>query len=81
MNEAEIDNRAATLLKLEIPGLVYDLCDHYGCQTSKSEVFWEKAKEFLEKDVGVGTVMHDWRYSVVINIAKAIRVRYMDLRE
>ena len=40
-------------------------------------MFWAKAKEFLEEDVG--TAVDDWRHSKVVHLAKAISVR--DLRE
>ena len=77
LSEAEIDTRVATLFELEEPGLVYDLRDHYSGRQSKFEVFWQKAKEFLEEDIG--TAVDDRRHSMVIHVAKAISVR--DLRE
>lgn len=44
LREHEID-------ELEEPSLVYDLRDHFGGRQSQFDVFWEKAKEYLE-DVG-----------------------------
>ena len=77
LSEAEIDTRVATLFEREEPGLVYDLRHHYSGRQSKFELFWQKAKEFLEEDVG--TAVDDRRHSMVIHVAKAISVR--DLRE
>ena len=64
-------------MELEEPDLVYDLRDHFGGQQSRFEVFWQKAKEFIEEDVG--TAVDDRRHSTVVHVAKAISVQ--DLRE
>ena len=73
LSEAEIDTRVATLFELEEPGLGYNFRNHYSGQLSKFEVFWEKAKEFLEEDVG--TALDDRRHSMGIDVAKAFSVR------
>ena len=52
LSESEIDERVAALVELEEPDLIYDLRDHFGGRQSRFEVFWQKAKEFLEEDVG-----------------------------
>ena len=77
LSESEIDERVAALLELEEPDLVYDLRDHFGGRQSRFELFWQKAKEYIEEDVG--TAVDDRRHSSVVHVAKAISVR--DLRE
>ena len=61
------------------PDLMYNLHvrDHFGERKLQCKVFWLKAKEFLEEDVG--TAVDDRTHSTVIHVAKAISVR--DLRE
>ena len=48
---SEIDERVAALFELEEPPLVYMyhlIRDHYGGRQSKFDMFWQKAKEYLE---------------------------------
>ena len=52
---------------------MYDLRDHFSGRQSKFDVFWQRAKEYLEEDVG--TAVDDRRHSTVLHIAKAISVR------
>ena len=75
--ESEVDERVTALFELEEPSLVYDLRDHFSGRQSKFDTFWQKAKEYLEEDVG--TAVDDRRHSTVLHVAKAISVR--DLRE
>ena len=77
LSESEIDERVAALFELEEPSLVYDLRDHFSGRQSKFDVFWQRAKEYLEEDIG--TAVDDRRHSTVLHVAKAISVR--DLRE
>ena len=77
LSESEIDERVAALFELEEPSLVYDLRDHFSGRQSKFDVFWQRAKEYLEEDIG--TAVDDQRHSTVLHAAKAISVR--DLRE
>ena len=74
ISEKEVDERLSALLELEEPDLIYDLRDvNPGNQSNRYSVFWSKAKEFLEEDVG--TAVDDRRHSQVVHIAKAISVR------
>ena len=74
ISEKEVDERLSALLELEEPDLIYDLRDvNPGNQSNRYSVFWSKAKEFLEEDVG--TVVDDRHHSQVVHIAKAISVR------
>lgn len=50
---------------------------NYAGKGSRFDVFWSKAKEFLEEDVG--TTVDDRRHSQVVHLAKAILVR--DVKE
>lgn len=77
LSESEIDERVAAVVELEEPSLAFDLRDHFSGRQSQFEMFWQKAKEFLEEDVGTAT--DDRRHSSVVHVAKAISVR--DLRE
>ena len=54
------------------PGYTTDVLDYFGERQSQFEVFWQKAKEFLED---VGTAVDDRTHSTVIYVAKAISVR------
>eukprot|EP00731_Ephydatia_muelleri_P010010 Em0005g596a len=77
LEESEIDARVDTFFELEEPSLIYDLREHYKGNQSKFDVFWQRAKEYLEEDVG--TAVDDRRHSTIVHMAKAISVR--DLRE
>ena len=77
LSESEIDERVAALFELEELSLVYDLRDHFSGRQSKFDVFWQRAKEYLEEDIG--TAVDDRRHSTVLHAAKAFSVR--DLRE
>ena len=66
LSESEIDERVAALFELEEPSLVYDLRDHFSGRQSKFDIFWQKAKEYLEEDVG--TAVDDRRHSTVLHI-------------
>ena len=50
LSESEIDERVAALFELEEPSLLYDLCDHFSGRQSKFDVFWQRAKEYLEEE-------------------------------
>ena len=76
-SQAELDERVNAFFEMEEPGLVYDLRQIYSGRASQYDTFWEKAKEFLEEDVG--TAVDDCRHSQRVHLAKAISVR--DLRE
>ena len=53
LSEKEVDERLSALFDLEEPDLIYDLRDvNPGNQSNHYGVFWSKAKEFLEEDVG-----------------------------
>ena len=74
ISEKKVDERLSALLELEEPDLIYDLRDvNPGNQSNRYSVFWSKAKEFLEEDVG--TAVDDRRHLQVVHIAKAISVR------
>ena len=77
LEESEIDARVDTFFELEEPSLIYDLRVHYKGNQSKFDVFWQRAKEYLEEDVG--TAVDDRRHSTIVHMATAISVR--DLRE
>lgn len=72
LSEKEIDERVNLLFELEEPDFIYDL---RSLNSSKQhyDVFWNKAKEFLEEDIG--TAVDDRRHSGVVHVAKAISVR------
>ena len=76
-SQEEVDARVSAFFDLEEPDLVFDLRHLYCGRASKFDMFWAKAKEFLEEDVG--TAVDDRRHSQVVHLAKAISVR--DLRE
>ena len=74
---SQVDDRVAAFFDLEEPDLIYDLRENYAGNGSKFNLFWNKAKEFLEEDLG--TAIDDRRHSQVVHLAKAISVR--DLKE
>ena len=76
-SQEEVDERVAAFFELEDPDLVFDLREAYNGNSSKFDLCWSKAKEFLEEDVG--TAVDDRRHSQVVHLAKAISVR--DFRE
>ena len=76
-SQEEVDERVAAFFEVEEPDLVFDLREAYSGNSSKFDLFWRKAEEFLEEDVG--TAVDDRRHSQVIHLAKAISVR--DFRE
>ena len=71
-SEKEVDERVDLLFELEEPDFIYDL---RSLNSSKQhyDVFWNKAKEFLEEDIG--TAVDDRRHSGVVHVAKAISIR------
>ena len=76
-SQEEVDVTVSTFFDLEEPELGFDLWHLYSGRASMFDMFWAKAKEFLEEDVG--TAINDWRHSEVVHLAKAISVR--DLSE
>ena len=76
-SQSELDERVCAFFELEEPDLTYDLRQLYSGRASLYDTFWEKAKQFLEEDVG--TAVDDRRHSQVVHLAKAVSVR--DLRE
>ena len=52
---------------------MYDLQELYAGRHTKFDLFWAKAKELLEEDIG--TAVDDRRHSQVIHLAKAVSVR------
>ena len=64
-------------IELEEPDLVYDLCQLYSGQASQYDTFWEKAKEFLEEDIG--TAVDDCQHSQIVHLAKVVSL--CDLKE
>ena len=74
ITEQEVDESLCALFELEEPDLVYDLrVGNLGRSSDHFQIFWQKAKEFLEE--GVGTAVDDHRHSLVVHLAKAISVR------
>ena len=73
LSEQEVDERLEALFDLEEPELLYDLRAVNPGRPCQFKTFWEKAKEFLEEDVG--TAVDERRHSQVIHVAKAISVR------
>ena len=73
LTEAEIDGRVKMFFELEEPDVTYDLREVHAGRPSKFSMFWEKAKAFLEEDVG--TAVDDRRHSDVVHLAKAISIR------
>jgi len=74
LSEQDVDQRLCALFELEEPDLVYDLrAENTGRRSGCYEIFWIKAKEFLEE--GVGTAVDDRRHSQVVHLSKAISVR------
>ena len=63
LSEKEIDERANLLFELKEPDFIYDL---RSLNSSKQhyDVFWNKAKEFLEENIG--TAVDDRRHSGVV---------------
>ena len=78
-SQADIDSWVSAFFDLEEPDLVFDLREIilYSGNGSKFDLFWAKAKEFLEEDVG--TAVDDRRHNDVVHLAKAVSVR--DQRE
>ena len=64
MSQAEIDARVSAVFDLEEPDIVFDLRHVYSGNASKFDLFWAKAKEFLEEDIG--TAVDDRRHSEVV---------------
>jgi len=53
LSEKEVDERLCALFELEEPDLIYELrAENSGRPSHRFEIFWQKAKEFLEEDVG-----------------------------
>ena len=77
ISQSELDKRVCAFFELEEPDLTYDLRQLYSGRASLYDTFWEKAKQFLEEDVG--TAVDDRRHSQVVHLAKAVSVR--DLKE
>ena len=65
LSEKEVDERVDLLFELEEPDFIYDL---RSLNSSKQhyDVFWNKAKEFLEEDIG--TAVDDRRHSGVVHV-------------
>lgn len=57
-----VDKHVNAFFELEEPDLIYDLRETYAGRDSKFDLFWTKAKEFLE-DIGTATCMDDRRHS------------------
>ena len=51
-SQDEVDAWVSTFFELEEPDLVFDLRHLYSGRASKFDMFWAKAKEFLEEDIG-----------------------------
>ena len=69
LSEKEVDERLSALFELEEPDLIYDLRDvNPGNQSNHYGVFWSKAKEFLEEDVG--TAVDDRRHTQTFMLQK-----------
>ena len=52
---------------------MYDLQELYAGRHTKFDLFWAKAKEFLEEDIR--TAVDDRRHTQVVHLAKAVSVR------
>ena len=76
-SQAEVDARVGRFFDLEEPDIVFDFRHVYSGNKSMFDLFWAKANEFLEEDVG--TAVDDRRHSEVVHLAKTFSVR--DLRE
>jgi len=76
-SEEEVDARVCAFFDMEEPDLIFDLRQLYSGRASQFDMFWTKAKEFLEEDIG--TAVDDRRHSGVVHLTKAVSVR--DLRE
>ena len=61
--------------ELEEPGLMYDFRDRFNGRQSKFEIFWEKANEYVQENIG--TAVDDRTHSEVVHLAKAFSVRYL----
>ena len=73
LSEQEVDERLCALFELEEPDLIYDLrAQNSGRPSDRFQIFWQKAKDFLEEDVG--TAVDDRRHLQVVHLAKAISV-------
>lgn len=71
-SQSELDELVHAFFELEEPNLVYDLRQLYSGRESMYDT-WEKAKEFLDEDVG--TAVNDRCHSQAVHLAKAISVR------
>ena len=72
-DQHEIDERVRLFFELEEPDVALDLRANNRSGGTMFDIFWEKAKEFLNEDVGVA--VDDCRHTQVVHIAKAISVR------
>ena len=72
-DQHEIDERVRLFFELEEPDVALDLRVNNRSGGTMFDIFWEKAKEFLNEDVGVA--VDDRRHTQVVHIAKAISVR------
>jgi len=73
ISQSELDKRVCAFFELEEPDLTYNLRQLYSSRASLYDTFWEKAKQFLEEDVG--TAVDDRQHSQVVHLAKAVSVR------
>ena len=73
LSQAEVYKRVSTFFELEDPDLMYDLQELYAGRHTKFDLFWAKAKEFLEEDIG--TAVDDRRHSQIVHLAKAVSVK------
>ena len=73
ISQSELDKRVCAFFELEEPDLTYNLRQLYSGRASLYDTFWEKAKQFLEEDVG--TAVDDRQHSQVVHLAKAVSVR------
>ena len=61
-SQQEVDERVSAFFELEEPDLMYDLRETYAGKGSKFDMLWDKAKEFLEEDIGTAMIddIHKW---------------------
>ena len=74
-NEAKVNERVRLALELGDPEITIDLREHKDKKSSKYDVFWKTAAQFLaEKAADAVTAVDERRHDTVVHLATAISV-------
>ena len=74
-NEAKVNERVRLALELGDPEITIDLREHKDKKSSKYDIFWKIAAQFLAgKAADAMTAVDERRYDTVVHLATAISV-------